>query len=111
MEGKDTLIPTYCFVTHSQLKETELIEARPLILFEGILALYEPKIREIMDLRIFVHTDSDVCLARRLMRDSFDRGRTVPSILYQYNRFVKPCFQEYIYPLMKHCDIIVPFAK
>jgi len=107
-DGRDIEIPTYDFALHARTKETRLVKAAPVVIFEGILSLYEEKIRSLMDLKIFVLTDMDICLSRRLLRDIHERGRSVHSVLVQYNRFVKNSFESFIEPTMKHCDIIIP---
>ena len=80
----------------------------PLVIFEGIFGLYDKQINDLFDLKIFVHTDDDIRLARRLKRDIVERGRTVHGVLKSYHRFVKPAFQEFVKPTMKYADIIVP---
>ena len=84
------------------------IESSDLILFEGIFALLDPHLRSLMDLKLFVHTDDDIRLLRRLKRDELHRGRTVEGVIKSYNRFVKASFDEYIKPTMKYSDLIVP---
>jgi len=79
-----------------------------LVIFEGIFALLDKEINSMLDLKIFVHTDDDIRLARRLKRDIVERGRTVEGVLKSYNRFVKPAFVEFVKPTMKYADIIVP---
>lgn len=78
------------------------------LVFEGIMAFHMRDILDMMDLKIFVDTDSDTRLARRLQRDVSDRGRDVVGVLDQYNRYVKPAFDSFIAPTMRHADIIVP---
>ena len=80
----------------------------PLVIFEGIFGLYDKQVNDLFDLKIFVHTDDDIRLARRLKRDIVERGRTVQGVLKSYHRFVKPAFQEFVKPTMKSADIIVP---
>jgi uridine kinase len=74
----------------------------------GIFALYDPKVRAILDLKLFVDSDADIRLARRLRRDINERGRDVKGVLDQYSRFVKPSFDEFIHPTVKYSDIIIP---
>jgi uridine kinase len=83
----------------------------PLVIFEGIFGLLDKQVNEMMDLKIFVHTDDDIRLARRLQRDIVDRGRTVDGVLKSYHRFVKPAFIEFVKPTMKYSDIIVPRGR
>ena len=75
------------------------------------MALYEQRFRDMMDLKIFVLTDDDIRLARRIQRDIAERGRGVEDVLAQYNRFVKPSYDEFIKPTMKYADIIVPKGR
>ena len=108
LAGTPTDIPMYDFSTHARTSERLSIQPAELILFEGIFSLYEERIRDLMSLKIFVQTDDDVRLARRLMRDTRERGRTVTGIISQYMRFVKPAYDGYIQPTMKYADIILP---
>lgn len=78
------------------------------IIFEGILAFYNPKVLSMLDMKIFVDTDADVRLARRLRRDISERGRDLDGVLKQYTTMVQPAFNHYIAPTMIHADIIVP---
>jgi uridine kinase len=89
----------------------EIVQAQPLVIFEGILALYEQRFRDLMDLKIFVLTDDDVRLARRIQRDISERGRTIEDVLKQYNRFVKTAYDEFIKPTMRYADIIIPHGR
>lgn len=73
--------------------------------------MYDVRIRELMDIKIFVLTDDDIRLSRRLLRDCSERGRTIEGVLYQYNRFVKKAYDEYIKPTMRYANIIVPFGS
>lgn len=107
-EGKSVNVPVYNFCTHSREEKTTTIYGANVIIFEGILALYDKRIRDMMDIRIFVDTDSDIQLARRLQRDIFHRGRDVEGILDQYTRYVKPSFDNYVRPTMNHADVIIP---
>eukprot|EP01132_Coremiostelium_polycephalum_P013220 gene13220-16125_t len=107
-EGNAVQIPTYCFKTHSRLSETSLVQDIDVILFEGILSFYTQGLRDQMDMKIFVDTDSDTRLSRRVMRDIAERGRNLEGVLYQYERFVKPAFDDYILPTKKYADVIIP---
>ena len=89
----------------------ELVTCQPLLIFEGILALYEKRFRDLMDLKIFVMTDDDIRLSRRIQRDISERGRTIEDVLAQYNRFVKTAYDEFIKPTMKYADIIIPHGR
>ncbi|KAG4089367.1 uridine kinase [Neocallimastix lanati (nom. inval.)] len=101
-------IPIYDFKTHSRLKETRHIYGANIIVFEGIFALYFEEVRKLMDLMLFIDTDSDIRLARRMRRDIAERGRDIDGVLKQYTKFVKPSFEDYIQPSKKYADIIIP---
>jgi len=94
---------------HKRTAITNTIKTAPIIIFEGIHAIVESRFRQLMDLKIFVLTPDDIRLARRIERDIAERGRTVIEVLAQYNRFVKPAYDDFIKPTMKHADVIVPF--
>ncbi|KAJ3344830.1 Uridine-cytidine kinase-like 1 [Entophlyctis luteolus] len=101
-------VPQYSFSKHSREEATTTIYGANIVIFEGIFALYDPKVRALMDLMVFVDADSDVRLARRLQRDISERGRSVHGVIAQYTKFVKPAFDDFIAPTMKHADVIVP---
>jgi len=101
-------IPIYDFKTHSRLKETRHIYGANIIVFEGIFALYFEEVRKLMDLMLFIDTDSDIRLARRMKRDIAERGRDIDGVLKQYIKFVKPSFEDYIQPSKKYADVIIP---
>jgi uridine kinase len=110
--GKDVLLPDYSYVTCKRTPPGLKRKWSPLIIFEGIFALYDQHINdEFLDLKIFVHTDDDIRLARRMTRDIQERGRTVEGVLKSYHRFVKPAFTEFVRPTLKYADIIVPRAR
>lgn len=106
--GKKVDIPQYSFLIHSRLKESTPLYGADVILFEGILAFYTQELRDTMDLKLFVDTDADTRLSRRVMRDITERGRTLQGVLHQYETFVKPAFEEYILPTKKYADVIIP---
>ncbi|KAJ7756466.1 armadillo/beta-catenin/plakoglobin [Mycena maculata] len=101
-------IPVYSFTTHQRLEEPKYLYGAAIILAEGIMALQDPGLRELYDLKLFVQCDSDLMLARRIKRDVEERGRDVDGILEQYLRFVKPAYDNYVLPSQRHADIIVP---
>ncbi|KAL3080041.1 hypothetical protein niasHT_034599 [Heterodera trifolii] len=107
-EGKSVEVPVYDFSTHRRAKNPKLMYGADIIIFEGILAFHKSEISELMDLKVFVDTDSDIRLARRLERDIAERGRDATGVLEQYLKFVKPAFDMFIAPEMKIADIIVP---
>eukprot|EP00053_Salpingoeca_punica_P018194 m.177439 g.177439 ORF g.177439 m.177439 type:complete len:489 (-) comp17382_c0_seq2:1674-3140(-) len=107
-QGKQVEVPIYDFTTHSRRPETITMYGANVIIFEGILAFTSSKIRDVMDVKIFVDEDADVRLARRLRRDIRERGRDLQGALLQYMRFVKPSFDQHIYPTMQYADLVVP---
>ncbi|RZF39578.1 hypothetical protein LSTR_LSTR001099 [Laodelphax striatellus] len=107
-EGKKVEVPIYNFCTHSRENRTKTMYGANVIIFEGILAFYKAEILKVLDMKVFVDTDADIRLARRLNRDICQRGRDLDGVLKQYLTFVKPAFQHYIAPTMVHADIIVP---
>ncbi|THH01487.1 hypothetical protein EW026_g1257 [Hermanssonia centrifuga] len=105
---KQTNIPIYSFSEHQRLEETQYLYGAAVIITEGILALHDPHLRALYDLKIFVQCDSDLMLARRIRRDVKERGRTVDGVLDQYLRYVKPSYDNFVLPTARHADIIVP---
>ena len=108
LDGSPIEKPLYNFDTHLRSAETVTIDPRPLIIVEGILVLAEPSLRERMDIRIFVDADHDVRLMRRIRRDMIERGRTIQSILDQYENTVRPMHLEFVEPSKRQADIIIP---
>ncbi|XP_030766109.1 uridine-cytidine kinase-like 1 [Sitophilus oryzae] len=107
-EGRKVEVPIYNFLTHSRENRTKTMYGANVIIFEGILTFHNPKVVEMLDMKIFVDVDADVRLARRLRRDISQRGRDLEGVLKQYTSMVQPSFNHYIAPLMSHADIIVP---
>ncbi|XP_041987817.1 uridine-cytidine kinase-like 1 isoform X2 [Aricia agestis] len=107
-EGKKVEVPIYNYVTHSRENRTKTMYGANVIIFEGILAFYSAEVVEMLDMKVFVDTDADIRLARRLRRDIVQRGRDLEGVLKQYLTYVKPAYQSYIAPSMAHADIIVP---
>ena len=100
--------PVYDFTQHNRSNETVRIEPRKVIIVEGILIFENEELRNLMDIRIFVDTDADVRLCRRIKRDVNKRGRTLESVLTQYQQTVKPMHEMYVEPSKKFANIIVP---
>ena len=100
--------PVYDFTQHNRSNETIRIEPRKVIIVEGILIFENQPLRDLMDIRIFVDTDSDVRLCRRIKRDVNKRGRSLESVLQQYQETVKPMHEMYVEPSKKYANIIVP---
>ncbi|HEX9730401.1 MAG TPA: uridine kinase [Thermoanaerobaculia bacterium] len=107
-EGRSIEAPVYDFVRHRRKSETRHVEARPVILAEGILLLAEPEVRELLDFKIYVDTDADVRLARRISRDLRERGRSLDDVLRQYMETVRPMHLEFVEPSKRWADVIVP---
>uniref|UniRef100_A0ABM5F807 Uridine-cytidine kinase n=1 Tax=Pogona vitticeps TaxID=103695 RepID=A0ABM5F807_9SAUR len=107
-EGKSVKVPVYDFTTHSRRKEWKTIYGANVIVFEGILAFANKELLQLLDMKVFVDTDSDIRLVRRLKRDILERGRDVAGVIKQYSVFVKPAFEQYIEPTMQAADIVVP---
>lgn len=100
--------PLYDFTVHNRMKETVRIEPKEIIILEGILILDSPEIRKLLDIKIFVDTDADIRIIRRIQRDMKERGRTLDSIIKQYTEVVKPMHYEFIEPTKRYADIIIP---
>lgn len=100
--------PLYDFVNHTRAKETICVEPKKVIIVEGILIFEHKELRELLDMKIFVDTDADVRIIRRLLRDVKERGRSMDSVIEQYLNTVKLMHEEFVEPSKKHADIIVP---
>lgn len=106
--GHSIDMPTYDYTQHTRSKETITINPTKIILIEGILVLYDKRIRDLTDTKVFVDADSDVRLKRRILRDTKERGRSLDSVLTQYINQVKPMHEKYVEPSKKYADIIIP---
>lgn len=106
--GEPIQRPVYDFAEHVRISETQRVEPCPVVIVEGILVLGEPGLRDLMDVRIFVDTDADLRLARRLKRDVAERGRSVDSVLTQYLATVRPMHMQFVEPSKRHADVIIP---
>lgn len=106
--GKSIEKPLYDFELHNRKKETLLVEAKEVVILEGILILSEEEIRDLLDIKVFVDTDSDVRIIRRILRDIKERGRSLDSVIYQYMKTVRPAHLQFIEPSKKYADIIIP---
>lgn len=107
-DGKAVDIPQYDFVRHCRKEETLHIEPAPLIVLDGLMILYDERLRNLLDLKIFVDTPADIRFIRRLQRDIRDRGRTVDSVIEQYTQVVRPGHYEFIEPSKEYADLIIP---
>jgi uridine kinase len=108
LKGQAIEKPQYDFTVHNRKKETIFVEPRDIIIVEGILVLDSPRMRELMDIKIFVDTDADVRIIRRILRDMKERKRTLDSVISQYLEIVKPMHFEFVEPTKRYADIIIP---
>lgn len=115
IEHLDTLLkkqaidkPVYDFESHNRKKETIRIEPREIVIVEGILVLEDEEIRNLLDIKLYVDTDADVRIIRRILRDINERGRTVDSVINQYLNVVRPMHMQFIEPTKRYADIIIP---
>ena len=106
--GKAIDQPVYSFIEHNRTGETEKTEPKRVVIVEGILILTHPEVRELFDIKIYVHADSDERLIRRLKRDIKERGRDLDEVLTRYQTTLKPMHQEFIDPTKEFADIIIP---
>ncbi|HEY6191370.1 MAG TPA: uridine kinase [Bacteroidota bacterium] len=107
-QSKPIRQPLYDYSSYKRLKATTLVEPRSVIIVEGILIFIERDLRELMDIKIFVDTDADERLLRRLRRDLLERGRTIDSVMKQYVETVKPMHEEFVEPSKRWADVIIP---
>lgn len=105
--GADVVCPIYDFSRHTRSKETTEIKARPIVIIDGILIFSEPKLRELMNLKIYVETDADERILRRARRDICERGRDFDNVIEQYLATVKPMHNKYVEPTKAYADIII----
>lgn len=103
--------PIYSFVKHNRTGDTILTQPRKVIIIEGILILTNPELRDMFDIKIFVHADSDERLIRRLKRDISERGRDLDEVLSRYKTTLKPMHDQFIEPMKEYADIIIPNNK
>jgi len=101
-------VPTYDFATYCRLPGTRTVHPRPVVIVEGILILTEPALRNLIELKIYVDTDADLRLIRRIKRDIAERGRTLESVIEQYLTTVRPMHLEFVEPSKRHADVIIP---
>ncbi|KAI1312370.1 uridine kinase [Xylaria venustula] len=106
--GKRAEVPVYSFEKHQRMEETTIIYSPHVLILEGIFALYDQRVMDLMDMRIYCEADADTCLSRRILRDVRDRGRTVEGCIKQWFGYVKPNYEKYVVPQRNHADIIVP---
>ena len=100
--------PVYSFVEHNRLPQTVHVKPSRVIIVDGILIFENKELRDLMDIKVYVDTDADIRLARRILRDVCDRGRTMQSVISQYTQTVKPMHEEFVEPSKKYADVIIP---
>ena len=108
--GKPISVPQYDFTRHARLSETETFQPRRALIVEGILVFTDAALRDLMDIKVFVDTDSDTRFIRRLQRDVAERGRTMESVIDQYLSTVRPMHLEFVEPSKRYADVIIPLG-
>lgn len=108
LKGEEIKKPIYSFVDYVRLKDFELVKPQRIIILEGLFALFFEDLRKLMDIKIYVDTDSDIRLIRRILRDTKDRGRTLESVIKQYTEVVRPMHIQFVEPTKRFADIIIP---
>ncbi|KAG0446951.1 hypothetical protein HPP92_028591 [Vanilla planifolia] len=106
--GKVIDIPNYDFRAHKSILPSRKVNPADVIILEGILVFHDHRLRDLMNMKIFVDTDADLRLSRRIRRDTLEKGRDIKAVLDQYSKFVKPAFDDFILPTKKYADIIIP---
>lgn len=101
-------MPIYDFKSHTRKTESEHLEPKPVVIVEGILIFAEPRVLNLMDVRVFVDTPDDIRLIRRLRRDINERGRSFERTLAQYEKTIRPMHNEFVEPSKRHADVIIP---
>lgn len=108
MNWQPVEVPVYDFTCHSRTSQTVHVEPRRVIMVDGILIFYEPALRPLFDVKIYVDTDADLRFIRRLQRDIVERGRTTESVIQQYFSTVRPMHMEFVEPSKRYADVIIP---
>lgn len=108
ISGKSINKPIYNFEENNRTKDTILVEPTEVIIIEGLMILFEEKIRNLLDIKVYIDTDSDMRIIRRVLRDINERGRTVDSVITQYLKTVRPAHFQFIEPSKRYADIIIP---
>ena len=109
-QGRSVEVPHYNFATYCRLPETRTVHPCPVVIVEGILILTEPDLRDLLDLKLYVDTDADLRLIRRIKRDIAERGRTLESVVEQYLATVRPMHLEFVEPSKRYADVIIPLG-
>ncbi|UFJ38974.1 uridine kinase [Brevibacillus humidisoli] len=108
LQGRPVYKPIYDFTQHTRSAERVLVEPKKVIILEGMLILEDERVRDLMDIKVFVDTDADVRILRRIQRDLRERGRTLESVIHQYLTVVRPMHLQFIEPTKRYADVIVP---
>lgn len=111
LNGKATYVPSYDYKTHTRNKKMDFIKPTQIIIFEGFLALYDDKINNLAELKIYVDTSMDECFIRRLKRDQIERGRSAQSVVQQWTHSVKPMYDIYVKPRRWVAHFLMPWDK
>lgn len=106
--GRSVEMPVYDYTIHNRSDKTIRVDTAPVIVLEGILIFAEPELCDLMDIKVFVDTDADVRILRRIVRDVKERGRSLDSVINQYLTTVKPMHEQFVEPSKRHADIIIP---
>jgi uridine kinase len=109
-QGHSVEVPTYDFATYCRLPQTRTVYPKPVVILDGILILSEAALRELIDVKLYVDTDADLRLIRRMERDVTERGRTVESVMQQYLATVRPMHLEFVEPSKRYADVIIPLG-
>ena len=107
-EGKNVECPVYSFVEHKRTTETLPVAPSKVIIIDGILIFENEELRDMMDIKVYVDTDADLRLARRILRDVRERGRSMESVISQYTKTVKPMHEQFVEPSKRYADVIIP---
>ncbi|MBU0508183.1 uridine kinase [bacterium] len=108
LAGRTVQMPEYDYTQHTRSDKVLEIQPRPVILLDGILVFEDARLRDLMDIRVFVDTDADIRLARRIRRDISERGRNLQTVLEQYEKQVRPMHEQFVDPFKRYADIIIP---
>jgi len=107
-DGREVAVPVYDFTNHARTPSSERVQPRSVVIVEGILILSDRELRELMDIRVFVDTDADLRILRRIERDLTERGRSLSSVVQQYLQTVRPMHLEFVEPSKRYAHIIIP---
>ncbi|MDZ7822419.1 MAG: uridine kinase [Candidatus Marinimicrobia bacterium] len=107
-DGRTVKVPQYNYITHSRAKETLTVKPQKVVIVEGILVLYEPVLRDLLDIKLFVDTPADIRFIRRVKRDIYERGRAIDNVINQYMKTVRPMHEIFVEPSKRYADVIIP---